>query len=372
MAATGRVEQTIVRLRAVEGLGLDMPAVTASGLDLSGDHPTFELMPAAREAVLDALDRGETHYADVPGIAPLRQAVGTALATAGLQVDSQNGLMITAGEQEARFLAIQTLAQAGYRLALPSVVHPGARKAAALGRTGACRFAVDPLTMTLDLSEVRRTLAAGRVALYLESPTRLTGKVIGREHLETIADEVRKTDGFVLWDASLAGWAPAQAGYLMIGTLPGMAERTITFGTLWPGLGLEDWLAAYLAGPAPLFEAARSLKQVIAICTTTPAQWGVLGALNAGSERHTAQRAVLEAQRAAAICEWPQGVLPGDASSVLAVRAPRGRVDRATLPARPMPGEPFGAPGVLRFTVTPTGDVTGAVRALAALDARKE
>jgi N-succinyldiaminopimelate aminotransferase len=368
--ATGtRVQQILTRLQALDGLDLDVPPATTSGRDLSGDHPRFDLMPAAREAVCAALDRGETHYADVPGIVPLCGAVAASLATRGLHVNPQDELIITAGEQEARFLAIQVLGQAGYRLALPSIVHPGARKAAALGRSRVSRFALDTRTMRPDMSAVRRTLQAGPVGLYLESPNRLTGKIIDRGDVDAIAAEVRKTDTLVLWDATLANWVPDQAGYAMIGSLPGMEERTITFGSLWSGLGLEDWQAAYLAGPAALFGAARSLKQIIAICTTTPAQWGVLGALKAGAEDRTAQRAALEAQRTAAAREWPQAVLPGEVPPVLAVRTVQRRADPATLPARPMPGEPFGAPGVLRFTVAPTGDLSGAVRALAALNA---
>ena len=167
MAAGARVEQMIARLQALDGLGLDMPAAMTSGLDLSGDHSFFGLVPAARDAVRDALDRGETHYADVPGIAPLCRAVADLLTARGLRVNAQDGLMITAGEQEARFLAIQALGQAGYRLALPSIVHPGARKAAALGHMGVSRFALDARTMRPDISAVRRTLAAGRVGLYL-------------------------------------------------------------------------------------------------------------------------------------------------------------------------------------------------------------
>jgi N-succinyldiaminopimelate aminotransferase len=367
--ATGaRVAQTIARLQALDGLDLDMPAPTAAGQDLSGDHPYFDLTPAAREALGAALDRGETHYADVPGIAPLCDAVADALTARGLRVNARNEIMITAGEQEARFLAIQVLGQAGYRLALPSIVHPGARKAAALGRTGVNTFALDARTMRPDMGAVRRTLAAGPVGLYLESPNRLTGKILDRGDVDAIAAEVRKTDAFVLWDATLVDWVPRQAGYAMIGSLPGMKERTITFGTLWSGLGLEDWQAAYLASPEAVFAAAQSLKQIIAICTTTPAQWGVLGALEAAMEDQTARRAALESQRAAAAGVWPDAVLPGDVPSVLAVRT-RRRVDLAALPVRAMPGEPFGAPGVVRFTVTQTGDVPCAVRALSAQDA---
>jgi hypothetical protein len=199
----------------------------------------------------------------------------------------------------------------------------------------------------------------------------LTGKLIDRDQVEAIAAEVTATDSMVLWDATLAGWVPDQAAYMPIGALPGMDERTITMGTLWAGLGLEDWLAAFLAGPPAMFDAARSLKQIIAICTTTPAQWGVLGALKVGAESQRSERQALAAQRAGAAREWPHGVLPGEAVSVLAVRRPSGAVDDHRLPAQPMSGAPFGMPGVLRFTVAPGGDLAGSLRALAALDRGK-
>jgi aspartate/methionine/tyrosine aminotransferase len=152
----------------------------------------------------------------------------------------------------------------------------------------------------------------------------------------------------------------------MLGALPDMGERVITMGTLWSGLGLDDWTAAFLAGPPALLDAARSLKQIIAICTTTPAQWGVLGALKAGAEGHAARRRALQAQREAAAREWPQAVLPGETASVLAVRLPGDAVELSTLPSVPMAGEAFGAPGVARFTVTPGGETSAALRALAA------
>ncbi len=366
MAGSTQVEHAVRRLLAADALQLEIPGPLASGRDLSGDHPIFDLAPEARRAASDALEAGETHYADVPGIAPLREAVARSLAGWGMTVDAGEGLIIAAGEQEARFLALQTLAHAGYRVVLPSVVHPGARKAVALGRVTVDRMPLDAATMTPAIDDVARALALGRPALYLESPNRLTGKVIERPQVEAIAEEARRADAFVVWDASLAPWVPPEPAPAMIGALPGMAERTITLGTLWSGAGVDGWLAAYLAGPPALFGQARSLKQIIAICTTTPAQWGVLGILKAGTEALAARRAHLQRIKTEAARHLRSGVLAGEAASVLAVR-PREPLDLSRLPARPMPGEPFGAPGVLRFTVTPSGEVVGALRALAAI-----
>jgi aspartate/methionine/tyrosine aminotransferase len=369
VSGSARLSEAVRRLQGNQALQLEMPGPLASGRDLSGDHPIFELAPVARRAVSEALEAGETHYADVPGIAPLRRAVAAALAAQGLRVDAEEGLIIASGEQEARFLALHALAHMGYRVVLPSIVHPGASKAASLGQMIADRLALDPVTMAPAIGNVTRALATGKTALYLESPNRLTGKIIDRSTIEAVAEAVTRADAVVVWDATLAPWVPDGTPHGLIGALPGMAERTITLGTLWSGAGVEGWLAAYLAGPPALFQRALSLKQIIAICTTTPAQWGVLGVLQAGPAALNHQRVLLQQIKIEAAGLLPSRVLPGEAAAVLAVR-PAAGVDLSELPARPMPGEAFGAPGVLRFTVTPTGEVVGAMRALAASETR--
>ena len=362
--ASARAHHIVKRLGAIDALQLELPAPTAAGRDLSGDHPVFDLAPEVRANTRAALDRGETHYADVPGVAELRDAASGVLRAWGLNVDATDGLIITAGEQEARFLAIQMLTHLGYRVLLPEVVHPGARKAAALGHVDVERVAVDPTTLIADLPSVRRALNGGRAALYLESPNRLTGKIIDRGRLTVIAEEVARSGGIIVWDAALRPWVPDDVDYAMAGALQGMSEHTVTIGSLWSGTGIEGWLAAYLAGPPSLLARGQSLKQILAICTTTPAQWAALGALQTRETEHRVRRDLLLTHKRNAAALLPSAVLPGEAASVIAVRLPRP-VTLTGLAARPMRGDAFGAPGCLRFTVTPAGEVVDALRGLA-------
>jgi aspartate/methionine/tyrosine aminotransferase len=359
-----RVQRTVDRLNGNTALQLPLPPVTAAGADLSGDHPLFDVVPEALAELRTALDRSETHYADVPGIAPLRERVAEMLNAQGLPVHAGDGLIITHGEQEGRFIAVQTAARLGARIILPAVVHPGAAKTAAIALTTVDRVPLDMTTMAPELGALREALrAGGKAAAYVESPNRLTGKVIDRKTVEAIADAVKASDAVIVWDASLATWVPDGTDVAMIGTLPGMAERTLTLGTLWSGAGVDGWLAAYLAGPPALFGQARSFKQIIAICTTTPAQWGVLGAMRSGDSVHRRRLAALAKIRADAARQAKDAVLPGEAVTVLAVRRP-ARANLAALGGHPMAGEAFGAPGILRFTVTPGGEIVNAVATL--------
>jgi aspartate/methionine/tyrosine aminotransferase len=336
---------------------LDAPQ--PSGVEnLGADHPRYALASEARDEAIAALERNETHYTDVGGIKPLREKVASILVSWGLPANA-NDLLCPAGEQEARFLALQTLSRAGYKLALPEVVHPGARKAAAMREADATTFAVDATTLEPDLDSVKRALAGGKTALYLESPNRLTGKVISRAKVQAIAAAAREADGAVVWDASLVPWLVPGTDCVGIATLEGMADRTITIGTLWPGTGVDAWLIAYLSGPAEFVNPARSLKQVIAICTSSPVQWGAVGALNAGQASHEKRVQQLAEIRRKAVAKASDRALPGDTVNVVALRVAGGAA--ASLPGAPAAGDAFGRGDVARFLVTPTGEIVEAL-----------
>ena len=363
MDLRGAVERAIRRLDAMADLSLLEPPPLAAGPDLRGDHPGFPLRARARDDALAAIDRGETRYVDGAGIKPLREAIESVLQRIGIEADAEKGLMVTAGEQEARFLALQALAAAGVRLVFPSVVHPGARKAAALNAAGRQVLPLDLTTGAPDPGAVRAALAAGGpAALYLESPNRFTGKVIPPELLAALADEARRVGAFLVWDASLAAWVPDDVPYFT----PARAEyreRTIALGTVWAGAGVEGWMIGYLTLPAEVYPHARRLKQVMALCTSVPVQWGTLGVLLEGDVGHAGHLQTLAEVKVAAVRVWPGKVLPGEAVSLLAIDWP----DAASVPtpARGMAGTVFGVPGWIRFTVTATGEIVTALRALA-------
>ena len=60
------------------------PMQRSQGQDLSVDQPTMQPDPAIVESAATALEQGQTHYVDVPGIAPLREALTAYLKDMGL------------------------------------------------------------------------------------------------------------------------------------------------------------------------------------------------------------------------------------------------------------------------------------------------
>ncbi len=310
-----------------------------------------------------AMGRGETHYVEVAGIAGLREAIRRFLAPLGVMADDAS-VLVTAGEQEARFLALQALAGRDVPLAVPAAVHPGVGQALSVRRIGATTIPVDA-DYQPTLAGVETALASGCRVLYLETPSRLTGALLPVAFVAALAGLLARYDAHVICDIGLAPFT-REVGRDGRDGLAQIRERAVFLGTPWPGFGADAWLVGYLVGPAALMKRIAPLKQVTGICTCAPAQWGVCESEAVYRDEHTARLAPLwdEGDRAA---EYAAAPLPGSSATVLALSVPDATAATARLTARGFAatdGTAFGAPAVMRVTVSGDGAAVAAVRAL--------
>lgn len=232
---------------------VQLQALSAAARSPSEVGASVEVPADVREAAADALFRGETHYADRPGILPLRERVAAAVASSfGVGVDPKSGVVITCGGTEARFVAVQQLLSPGDTLV--ALARPDAVAGACLVR-GVRR--VDGTTS--DATSAAQALT-GRAALYLDG---------------TVPDAVRapwlaaaSERGWpVVFDADAGGRHPADDG---------VGDATVTIGSIGLASGMASWRLGYLAAPATTAGPLRDFKQALTICTTNVSQWGAL------------------------------------------------------------------------------------------------
>jgi len=201
----------------------------------------FCVSAPVRAAINDALDRGETHYTDRPGILRLRERIAVTLKERfQIAADAKNDIIVTCGVTEARFVAIQQLAEPGDIVSAPAADSQifGAvllRRAELLNEIGA-DTALIYLTSSTPEAELRKSLAntpGAALVLY----------------------EV---------DGSASRFHPAQ--------IAGFEDRTLTIGSL----GDESWRIGYLVSPSSFSGGLRDFKQALTICSTSLSQWAAL------------------------------------------------------------------------------------------------
>jgi aspartate/methionine/tyrosine aminotransferase len=322
-------------------------------------------------ASVRALREGQTHYVDVPGIGPLREALAAYLReTIGANYDSSQ-VLVTAGVQESRFLTLQKIGEQFERVAMPAVVHPGARRALGTRPLALSEMDVDEANGYLPtLEAMRQALADGIRLLYLESPSRLTGKAYGAADVDRLADFLNEFDAGLILDQGLAPWIAG--GYQSPAAAQRAPDNVAVLGEAWPGMGLTSWFIAYIATPEKWFEPMRSQKQIMAICTSTASQYAALESGRRYEKDHPAQLAQLEQNRArAAELAQAAGLVPlaGEANAVLALRcaaAEKADVLTALREAgyEVADGAGFGAADVVRLAVSLDETTTTALQSL--------
>ncbi len=331
------------------------PLMARTAHDLSADEQLAPLDERLIASAVDALEAGQTHYVDVPGIAPLRAAIADYLHRTLNTSYAQSNVLITAGMQEARFLTIQMIGDTFGRIAVPTVAHPGVRKALGVRALDVDLIEVDERALP-TLASLKATLSAGARLAYLESPARLTGAAYTAAEVAAIAELAREFEATIIWDQGLAPWA---TDYVSLASVSANAERTVVIGETFPGMGLSSWFIGYIAAAEPLVAPMQSQKQIMAICTSTAAQYAALEASKLYADALPMQRDRLAKLRDAGIAaiRSTQAVIPSSAVNVLALRL--SRADKEALLARltgagysAADGADFGAPDVLRFTVS--------------------
>jgi aspartate/methionine/tyrosine aminotransferase len=236
------------------GLAVPLAARVAAlrGVPAAGRDAEDGFVPAAvREASIAALERGETHYTDRPGILRLRERVAALLRERhGVDVDPAGGVVITCGVTEARFVAIQQLLGSGDGTVV--ALTRGERVA------GAC--------VVRDVRLAGPDAAvAGPALIYCpwDAPSSVRDPWLER---------ARARGWPILFEDGGEGFHPVAAG---------LQEQTVTVGGLGLDHGLEAWRVGFLAAPTATAGPLRDFKQALTICTTNLSQWGALALLEA-------------------------------------------------------------------------------------------
>jgi arginine:pyruvate transaminase len=334
-------------------VGSAPPLMARGEQDFAADESGSPIDERMIASAADALEAGQTHYVDVPGIGALRGALAEYLRDACGASYAQPNVIVTAGMQEARFLTLQMIGEQQASVAIPAVVHPGVRRALGVRKLPVQPIDVDERRLpTLDW--IRDALQGGNRLLYLESPSRLTGAVYSAAEVAAIAALATQFSAVVIWDQGLAPWS---AEAVSLASVAGAADRTVVIGEGFPGMGMGSWFIGYIAAPENWIAPMTSQKQIMAICTATATQYAALEASNLYAESQPLTRQRLNAGREAVLNVLGDRVIEGSTAAVVALRLTPDEKASALARLRvaggdAADGDSFGAPDVLRLTIT--------------------
>jgi len=221
---------------------------------LSVGDPDFATPEVIVDRAVAALRAGDTHYAEVVGREPLRAAIARDHACdTGTSVDASN-VIVVAGAQNGLFATSLCLCEAGDEIIVPEPMYLTYEASVRASGATLVPVAVDPArAFHLDCAALEAAITPRTKAIFFATPCNPTGVVMPREDLERIAELARKHDLWIVSDEVYADLT-FEREHVSIASLEGMAERTVTLGSLSKSHAMPGWRVGWVIGPKTLVD----------------------------------------------------------------------------------------------------------------------
>lgn len=269
------IEKSVIRQvfdRALPGslnLGLGEP-----------DLPTPDVIRQAAIRVINDEQNGYTSHAGLPA---LREKIANEYPYLGGKPER---VIVTAGSQEALYLALLSIVDEGDEVLLPNpgfVAYPTIVRMAG----GSSTFYQLPAEndFDFDLDSFRRALTPKTKAVVCISPSNPTGRALSKTDLAGIAEALRDHDAYLISDEI---YRELYYGDERPESASEFHERTIVISGLSKSMSMTGWRLGWVAGDATVIQSMLVLHGYVTTCASAVSQ---KAALAAWSEEAEAARA---------------------------------------------------------------------------------
>jgi aminotransferase len=237
------------------------------------------------EAAKRALDHGATHYTHWQGRPDLREAVAEKCRR-DYGVDVGPGqVIITAGAQEAMYVAFQTLLDPGDEVLLADRHYTSYSRAVRLaGGVPVFLPTREETDFVADPVDVEARISPRTKLLVVVSPENPTGAVIPPATIAELARIAVRRDIMVIADDIYEKFVYEGPPHASVAAEPGLTGRTIMINGFSKTYAMTGWRIGYMVVPKELVGPVGIVKHTLTICAPAVSQAAALAALTGPQE----------------------------------------------------------------------------------------
>jgi len=369
-----------LRPSATLAIGAEAKARKARGEDIvnfGAGEPDFDTPQFIKDAAAEALRQGFTKYTATAGIPELRRAIADTVSRAQKQKFGPEEVIVSCGAKQSLFNLFEAVLGAGDEVLIPTPYWVSYPEQVAFSGGVPVFLPCKPADgFRLNASTVARAITPRTRVLVLNSPNNPTGAVLTREDLLVIAEVVRRFPDLLvvsddIYERLCYGPEPF---HNLLSVAPDLRERTVLVSGFSKSFAMTGWRLGYAVGPKALIDGMQRIQDQSTSNPTSFAQRGGVAALEASPEVIAAQLSPSyreldqRRQRIVALLRGVPGVelveprgafyaFP-DVRPILERKLGGERIGSDTRLCQILldeglaviPGEPFGAPGHVRFS----------------------
>ncbi len=258
------------RAKKMQGEGIDV-------ISLSIGEPDFDTPRHITDACIDALNRGQTHYAPSNGIPELTSAIAEKIVRENHFPCTPQQVIVACGAKDAIYEACEAVLNPGDETIILTPAWVSYEPCVQIAGGKAVFHAINPKTFQLDDSLLEHINAKTKM-IMVNTPSNPTGAVFNKKSMKLVADICTDNDLYAMSDEIYEKMIYGKE-HISLASLGDMAQRTITINGFSKAYAMTGWRLGYAVGPKEIIGEMSKVQQHSVSQATTFAMWGGVAAL---------------------------------------------------------------------------------------------
>ncbi|MFA5331740.1 MAG: pyridoxal phosphate-dependent aminotransferase [Methanoregula sp.] len=246
-------------------------------ISLSIGEPDFDTPKHIRDACIDAINRGETHYAPSNGIPELLAAISEKITNENKFACEPDQVIVTCGAKDAIYEGMEAVLNPGDEVILPTPAWVSYEPCVQMAGGKTVLHPVNQKTFQLDDSILEKVTKKTKM-ISINSPSNPSGAVFDKKSMKLVADLCEDHDLYAMSDEIYEKLIYGKE-HISLASIGNMAERTITINGFSKAYAMTGWRLGYAAAPKAIIKAMSRVQQHSVSQATTFAMWGAVAAL---------------------------------------------------------------------------------------------
>lgn len=252
----------IDKARALEANGVDV-------IHLEIGDPDFDTPENIRNAAINSILNGETHYVSSWGLPDLVQAVQTATQKSRGFTPDVNQVLVTPGANIGIFYAIFCVTNSGDEVLVPDPGFPTYLSALAMCGVKPVPYQLNPKdSFQVNVEEIESKVTPKTRMIILTSPNNPTGSTLTKKDLKAIFDLAERHDIYVYSDEIYSRMVYVRSDFYSVSEIDACRKRVILANGFSKAFAMTGWRLGVLVAPQTLAEKMMLLLQTTSSCVS--------------------------------------------------------------------------------------------------------
>ena len=331
-------------------------------ISLSIGEPDFDTPKHIKDACIDALNRGETHYAPSNGIPELTKAISEKIVMDNRFPCTPGQVLVACGAKDAIYEAMEAVLNPGDETLLLTPAWVSYEPCVQIAGGKVVKHAVSRKTFQLDDSLLEK-VTGKTTMIVVNSPSNPSGAVLDAASMKLVADLCEDSDLYALSDEIYEKLVYGKE-HISLASIGDMAHRTITINGFSKAYAMTGWRLGYAVAPQAIINEMSKVQQHSVSQATTFAMWGAVAALRGDQRCVEEMRTEFDRRRKYVISElnlMGYETAPADGAFYAFVKVAGDDMDIASRwlekgHVAVTPGSAFDAPGWIRISYAASMD----------------